>query len=356
MSRAALKDYSLKGSSDGAAEITDEVFEDRVEAEWFSCKVNRKELKQLMRRSDAISLRHFGLWLGLLLISGVAGYLTWGTLWAIPAFAVYGVLYAAADHRAHELSHGTPFKTRWLNEALYHLCAFMTLHEGYHWRWSHSRHHTHTITVGRDPEIAVPRPPDLLGIVLDLFDLKHGVKQIGSIFRNAIGNLTEEGRHFIPESERRKVVWSSRAYVAVMVGTVAWCVAIGSILPAMFIVLPRFYGGPLTQLFNLTQHAGLDEDVYDHRLNTRTVYMNPVFSFLYINMNYHIEHHMFPTVPFYVLPKLHEMIKDQCPPAYPSLLAAYREIIPALRHQRQDPSYFVQRQLPGAQTAMSAVA
>jgi hypothetical protein len=39
------------------------------------------------------------------------------------------------------------------------------------------------------------------------------------------------------------------------------CFAVGSILPAMFIVLQRFYGGPLSQLFNLTQHAGLDENV-----------------------------------------------------------------------------------------------
>jgi hypothetical protein len=35
-------------------------------------------------------------------------------------------------------------------------------------------------------------------------------------------------------------------------------------------------GTPLSQVFNITQHAGLDEDVYDHRLNTRTVLMNPV--------------------------------------------------------------------------------
>ncbi len=72
----------------------------------------------------------------------------------------------------------------------------------------------------------------------------------------------------------------------------------------------------------------------------------PVFSFLYANMNYHIEHHMFPMVPGYNLPKLHELIKDQCPPAYPGLWATYREIIPALIRQRQDPSWAVQRPLP----------
>ena len=67
------------------------------------------------------------------------------------------------------------------------------------------------------------------------------------------------------------MVWASRLYLAIFARLIVWCLAIGSILPAMFIVLPRFYGGALSQLFNMTQHAGLSEDVHDHRLNTRTV-------------------------------------------------------------------------------------
>jgi fatty acid desaturase len=100
--------------------------------------------------------------------------------------------------------------------------------------------------------------------------------------------------------------------------------------------------------FGLTQHAGLAEDVLDHRLNSRTIYMNPVFRFLYWNMNYHIEHHMFPLVPYHALPALHEEIKHDCPPVYPSTWAAYREIIPALLRQRRDPDWFVRRSVPVA--------
>ena len=39
--------------------------------------------------------------------------------------------------------------------------------------------------------------------------------------------------------------------------------------------LPSIYGAWLYLVFGLTQHAGLAEDVLDHRLNSRTVYMNP---------------------------------------------------------------------------------
>ena len=64
-----------------------------------------------------------------------------------------------------------------------------------------------------------------------------------------------------------------------------------------------------------TQHAGLAEDVLDHRLNCRTVYMNPVVRFLYWEMNYHVEHHMFPMVPYYNLKHLHAEMKNDTPDA-----------------------------------------
>ena len=95
-----------------------------------------------------------------------------------------------------------------------------------------------------------------------------------------------------------------------------------------------------------TQHAGLAENVLDHRLNTRTVYMNPINRYLYWNMGYHVEHHMFPMVPYHNLPKLHELVKSDVPPPYHGLIEAWREIIPALIRESKDPDYFVQRPLP----------
>ena len=158
--------------------------------------------------------------------------------------------------------------------------------------------------------------------------------------------MTDE-QDFIPEGERRKVFLEARIYLAIFGGVAIWCFAIDSILPAMFIGLPSFYGSWMDIiLFGYTQHAGLAENVLDHRLNTRTVYMNPVFRFIYWNMNYHLEHHMFPMVPYHALPKLHEAMKADTPPPYPSLLAAWKEILPALIRQVKDPNYFVARSLP----------
>ena len=119
-------------------------------------------------------------------------------------------------------------------------------------------------------------------------------------------------------------------------------------------ILPSIYGGWLYLVFGLTQHAGLAEDVLDHRLNSRTVYMNPVFRFLYWNMNYHVEHHMFPMVPYHALPELHEEMKPYSPTPYNGLFEAYREIIPTLLKQVKDPTYHVVRKLPEGAPAYDA--
>ena len=68
-----------------------------------------------------------------------------------------------------------------------------------------------------------------VGQFLDLFFIKDGIRQIGRLMRNASGDLTETGKHFVPESERGKVVWASRVYLAIRFGVIIWCVAIGSI-------------------------------------------------------------------------------------------------------------------------------
>ena len=86
----------------------------------------------------------------------------------------------------------------------------------------------------------------------------------------------------------------------------------------------------------------------DHRLSTRDVYLNPVFSFLYWHMEYHIEHHMFPMVPSYNLKKLHKLIKDQLPPTKKNLWDAYKEIIPAIIKQAQNPDYKIDVRLPNS--------
>jgi fatty acid desaturase len=337
-----LRDYSLLGPEGRAAAESG-----LVSAVWYSPPISRKRLGELMKKRNGPALRDTAIWIALLILSGSAGVWLWGSWLAIIPFTIYGLLYGSAgDSRWHECGHGTAFKTRWMNDAVYQIACFMMLREPRVWRASHGRHHADTIIVGRDPEINSMRPPDFLALALNLFALKGGLTALGHIMLHATGRLTAAEETFIAERWWPQVYRIARIWVAIFAGVITLCVALHSILPAMLVGLPTFYGGSLTLIFGLTQHAGLAEDVLDHRLNSRTVYMNPISRFIYWNMNYHLEHHLFPMVPYHALPQLHALLKPHCPPPYPSLGAAYREIIPTLWRQSRDPRYCVVRTLP----------
>lgn len=339
---ARLKDYSLVGSDTALA-----IERGLAEADWYTSPVPRDVMRQLLERRDGPAIRDTILYFALILASGVATYALWGSWWALAPMMVYGVLYASAsDARWHEAGHGTAFRTAWMNDALYEVASFMVLRESTPWRWSHTRHHSDTIIVGRDPEIAVPRPPDLLAMFLKCFNYRAWRRYVTNIALHTVGRVTAEEATFIPPAEYPKVFLRARIYAALLVAIAAACVYLRSWLPLVFVLGPNVYGAWLMAVYGWTQHTALAENVLDHRLNCRTIHMNPVHRFLYWNMNYHTEHHMFPLVPYHQLPRLHELVRDDCPEPYPSLTAAYREMVPALLRQIREPGWYVRRRLP----------
>jgi MocE subfamily Rieske [2Fe-2S] domain protein len=335
-------DYSLTGENAHLA-----IERGLAEADWYQCPVPRATMRKLLERRDGPAVRDTVLWFALILGSAWATWYFWGSWWAVLPYLVYAVLYGStSDSRWHESSHGTAFKTDWMNNALYEIASFMVMRESTIWRWSHTRHHSDTIIVGRDPEIAVPRPPDVKSIVMGFFALKGYPNYFKLLLTHAGGRMTDAEKTFVPESEFPKVYFRARISLLIYAAVIALAVATRSILPLLFIGLPNLFGSWLMSIYGLTQHAGLAENVLDHRLNCRTVYMNALNRYLYWNMNYHVEHHMFPLVPYHALPKLHEAVKEDCPVPYRNLLDAWREIIPATLRQVKDPAWHVKRKLP----------
>lgn len=336
------RDYSLIGRDAQLA-----VEKGLASAEWYHTEVPRKTMKDLMKRSDGPAIRDTIIWLGSMIVfAGLAVWL-WPSLWSVPFFLAYGVLYGSAtDSRWHECGHGTAFKTRWMNDVVYQIASFMIMRNPVTWRWSHTRHHTDTIIVGRDPEIVFMRPPELARVFLNFFGILDAAHAMKSMVLNAFGILDEEEKTFIPEQEQQKAIFVARVWFAIYAFVIALAIGFGSILPLMLVGLPRLYGAWHHVMTGLLQHGGLAENVTDHRLNSRTVYMNPVSRFIYWNMNYHVEHHMFPMVPYHALPRLHAMIKDDLPEPNRSIAEAYREMWPAIKRQLKYEDYFLKRELP----------
>lgn len=349
---AGKRDYSLTGPDAQAA-----VEKSLTSAKWYRTKIPRQYLKALMQRRDGPAVRDTLLWLGLLIGFATTAVMLWPSVWAIPFFLAYGVLYGSAgDSRWHECGHSTAFKTEWMNEVVYQIGSFMMMRNPMTWRWSHKRHHSDTLIVGRDPEIQAMRPPNLLRIGLNYFGVMDVIQALKTMVVNTFGILDAGEASFIPGHEQPKVFLAARIWMAIYLTTLALALYLGSIVPLLLIGLPRLYGAWHHVLTGLLQHGGLADNTLDHRLNSRTVYINPVSRFIYWNMNYHVEHHMFPLVPYYNLPKLHELLKHDLPAPNASILDGYREIWPVLKRQLRNNEHFLKRKLPAtAQPYQSAV-
>jgi fatty acid desaturase len=338
MENSVTRDYSITGPERAKAQE-----KGLISAEWYQCPVPRKRMKEFMTRRNFPAIRDTLLWVAMMGALGYLAYLSWGTWFAIPVFIIYGVVYSTSGiSRWHEFSHGTPFRTAWVNEVMYQFYSFLTLTLGTGYRWSHVRHHTDTSVVGSDPEISTMRPPNLVLLIrTGIIRLNTIHQAIKFFFNHACGRLDEAEKALIPPEERKNIYWEARITLLLYIGIVGFCIYIHSILPLMFIGLPAFYGFFLISTLSVMQHAGLYEDTTDHRLCVRTFYTNPLLQFVYTNMNYHMEHHMFPMVPYYNLPKLHEEIKHDCPAAAPSVSAAFAETLYALVKIQYEPNYVV---------------
>ena len=301
---------------------------------WYRPQVDPQDIRVLMQKSDSIAFRDTFIWFMGLGISGYMAVLLCPNLLSIPFWFIYGVLYgSASDSRWHECGHRTAFKTEWMNNAVYQIASFMLIRNPVVWKASHVRHHTDTIIVGRDPEIVAMRPPDLLRIVLNFFGLIDTMVLINRMLLHIRGQIHPDEHTFLRTEEYTQVFRVARIWLAIYLATGFAAYWFQTILPFMLVGLPRLYGAWHHVMTGLLQHLGLAENVTDHRLNTRTVLMNPISRFIYLNMNYHLEHHLFTMVPYYNLPKLHALIKHDVPPPEPSIFAAFKRLVPVLVKQ-----------------------
>lgn len=197
-----------------------------------------------------------------------------------------------------------------------------------------------------DAEIAVPRPPRFLLILADCLYLRMGYYAVRNLLLHSLGIPAREVRAYVPDSEFPRMFWSARAVLALQLIPVALAVVLHSWLPVLFFGLPRLYGAIVGWNFIALQHAGLAENVWDHRLNTRSLRFNFILSCLYMHMENHLEHHIYPLVPFHALPKLRVMVKAQLPAPYRGLVHGTRELLPVLLRQKKDPTVFIHRPLP----------
>ncbi len=343
-----------------------------IKINWYRCKVDKAVMSRLMRKSDALAFRQVIPQLGLYALTGTLAYLAFLNLtaanwpWLLPLLLL--ALFAHGTNGSflggiacHELCHKTPFATQAWNTFFLKTYAFLGWFDPIGYRASHVRHHQVTVHTEHDGEVMQPLGLDWHGFWFVLknltFDPAWVWKSIRFMAAAAFGNLRHDGffksawlNRVVPETDakgRRELIRWARVVFFGHLALATLFILTGHWFLIVIVNLGTFYCGWLVTLCGAPQHAGLAANASDFRLNTRTYTCGPLPAFFYWNMQYHLEHHMFPAVPFYNLPQLREAMKADLPPATHGLWATWKDIQSILRRQRREPGYVHVPPLPG---------
>ncbi|MEI6387484.1 MAG: fatty acid desaturase [Spirochaetota bacterium] len=303
-------------------------------------------------------------YLGLLSVLGALVWAFWDArVWVAfgPALFVYGTVcsFNGGILVGHELSHGTVFKTKWMNTFFLRFFCLIGWVNPHHYKRSHTFHHIFTLHPRGDREVVLPRTPSLHPIrilLLLTFNLYGFLLVVWSTVTLAFaGRFAFDGKFgrqwsedLYPEeaaaerSKARKWAWVLLIFHALVVASGVvfhlW------MLPVL-ITAGGYIGNFWMYFVGEPMHNGLRDNVSDFRLCCRSIKLDQVSGFLYWHMNHHTEHHMYAAVPCYNLRKLATALVSDMPQPR-TLLGAWREMRQTWKRQRIDPSYRFDTPLP----------
>jgi fatty acid desaturase len=262
------------------------------------------ELRERMTaRSDAAGLWHLAGHLGLILLVGAliaAGVPGW---WAL--LPVQGVLIVFLFTLEHEATHKTPFASLAVNEWAGRLAGFLLVLPFEWFRYFHLAHHRWTNIDGKDPELLGEKPETWRAWAWHVTGLPYWWSEVRLMVALVRGRAEGE---YLPEGAKGRIVtearWMALGYLCVAL-SLLW-----SPLALWVWIVPALLGQPFLRLYLLAEHGDCPR-VANMFQNTRTTFTNRVVRFLAWNMPYHVEHHVWPAVPFHRLPDVHGLMKDE---------------------------------------------
>ncbi len=265
-----------------------------------------KELRVLNERSDLMGSLQLGSHLAAIVVAAWLHAVAMGTWWVLATGFILGVLLNFLYAAQHELSHGTVFKTRKLNELVGRSIGFIQLFPRDFDQIMHFAHHRWTQDWERDGEL-VREPYTLVSYVLWVTGITYWRNRVWGMIRRARGIILEP---YIRKEEERKVILESRLHLLGLAAIAVVSAYFQSWAAVTFWILPLILTKPVHQLQNTIEHLGLshEDDILENTRSTRT---NAVMRWLCWQMPYHTAHHAFPSVPFWNLRKLNAKLESK---------------------------------------------
>lgn len=304
--------------------------------QWYRTPVPQEALHALMARSNARGFLFVGLHFSLLFCTGALFMHCYaqGIYYLLPLLLMlHGMIFSFLGYAGlgHELNHRTVFKSARLNDFFFMLVSLLTWNNFLYFRRSHMLHHKYTVLGDLDGEVKLPQTLVLTDLVtLLFFDFQLFVRAVRIMSENARNIVKGEfGNKLFPlgSSQRAHLVLWARFVLAFHGATILLFLLSGHWQYILLINLAPFFFTFVNRLLAQAQHFGMQPNTEDYRTNTRTVMLHPFLAFLYWQMNYHVEHHMFPAVPFFRLKHLSEMLAHDLPKPAIGLYKLLREML-----------------------------
>jgi len=220
----------------------------------------------------------------------------------------------------HEIIHMTAFRSKWVQKVLSYPIGFAVF-RGPNWFWCfHWFHHRYT----QDPEL----DPEISGGSSDLMDPSKSVFAycrfmsgwpfgFERVLKMAKGGMCSD--NWVKASGMQTpVLLESIVFV-----TLYAALSIGACIEPQirevvfwYWLLPHMLGAGHLRYYQFCEHRGCEfghHQALDAWGSCRTTTTGAFYARLAWNMPFHIEHHSWPAVPFYLLPSLNDRIKDTQP-------------------------------------------
>jgi len=270
----------------------------------------RTELRALHSQDDRFAA-HFAVH-GTLLVVGSA-IAIWSR--ARPASVVGCLLQVLAmiglSVGLHEASHGRLLSRRWANDLVGLVCGLPLLLPVSAFRTNHLDHHRRRGCGAR------PTPE-----VLDFALLRSLPAYVLGIVAKSFGFVTVLPVIALVKSRGRRRVRTIGEYAIVIALVAAGGVLFGRQRLTQIWFLPLAVTALYSQIRAVAEHGlTLKGNTFTA---SRTVVSGPVTSFLMCNINYHLEHHLCPNLPWYRLPAAHRLLADTYCRAGASVYPSYR--------------------------------
>lgn len=283
--------------------------------------------------------------IGTYLTLSVCGF--WFNNWAVwlLVWCVQGFLFVCIFAAIHYCSHSSLYRSKNANRfvgVVFSLILLMNFH--FH-KYIHLGHHQETRNKGLivGDTSAWQTFPDIktyLKALTSFYPLtvwKNWWIATKGIYLNSLQKHQQEESDtaikfyasYFKTPEQRQVVlqnnWLLLAWFVLMAGLTLiypWVLFCAYWIPLLT------FASPLGFILTITDHYGCESGLNHNELNdTRTMIPNPIVRFYYFNNNYHVEHHLYPSMPEHNYSKIHQLVKHRLKYAEESYLMFHYKLM-----------------------------